>query len=933
MKHFNLYMMGLALISSVCATAQTHQALPQPVPGVKAQQIFKKANSNRAEAQRPDTKPTYAIRTKGVRMVPLAQIAKTQRAEKADEMVKKTLLTSWSKAIDSYTPETGKITYDKYGRFSVVDYGSYKDLYTYTTDATGAKWTMKLVRRQTGDYIENLYKEERTLDANGHVTKKSIYDNRYGDKDLTLKEEYEYDYSQDPNGVEVKSVSYDLYDGVNQPNDATLRKWFAPTKSYIEVVYIPREEKVEIVVDRTDYIIKKYSKKDRTDWELSSEEYHYYSAEGRDLGQMKCYYANGTIYDGSGNRTELQPDTPEAGFTTEIDYVMYPYTEPTNTWVYNDKKVYSNNYELPKTQANGDFSYKRYRYDTSKGAWVLMTAQTGTWTPEGLLQETYEEYDNGELDWRETGLHKYSATGEEEGYVLPFKNGGYVIETDMKGVDGSYYTFYDKNHNVTRRLRAIYKDGKDSGSYDSAVPEKQIYEEWKNGKWVAVTTDLMIGDGANHMEVKFNAKGQMTQWDEYENGLHTEHVVYTYLDNGYIEESYNTMTNKIDEYTKVTVDAANVVTYINYEYSTSSTSSQIIWGEKYVTYPTGKQVIYRWDNDAQEFVMDATTVNSLTSTAADGTQTTIFREIDDNGNVVETRKDVYYSNNGVTRNESYTKVDGQWVGENKSEEEAVTVPQFEAFEMQDPIACNDEYFYPSDIDDAEYVYPVHSNNTQWGWKDGKWAVHLQHATAFSQPDANTLTQTDTYIYDESAYNSGSKYTKRVTTFTKKRDSRHYLVETTRIYDMVSKDDKSIDMDETTETFTTYTYSDEGLLTSVTEKTYLTDRAAAAEASAASAVQVARAAATRVLRSTVVTNYYYTELDVVNGITAPTADAAKPAFAVSGRTVSVAGKAAAISLYTLDGQLVATSATGHVEAPANGAFIAVSGAAKCKIVVK
>lgn len=933
MKHFNLYMMGLALITSVCATAQTYQSLPQPIPGVKAQQLYKKANSSRPAAERPDTKTTNAPHIKGVRMVPLAQIVKAQRAKKADEMVKKTLPTSWTKTENNGTPETGKITYDKYGRFSVVDYGSYKDLYTYTTDATGAKWTTKLVRRQTGDYIENLYKEERTLDANGHVTKRSIYDNRYGDKDLTLKEEYEYDYSQDPNGVEVKSVSYDLYDGINQPNDATLRKWFAPTKSYIEVVYIPREEKVEIVVDRTDYIIKKYRKKDRTDWELSSEEYHYYSAEGRDLGQMECSYANGTIYNGSGNRTELQPDTPEAGFTTEIDYVMYPYTVPTNTWVYNGKKVYSNNYELPRTQANGDISYKRYKYDTSKGAWVLTTAQTGTWTPEGLLQETYEEYDNGELDWRETGLHKYSATGEEEGYVVPFKNGGYVLVTDMKEVNGSYYTFYDKNHNVTRRLRAIYKDGKGSGSYVSTVPEETIYEELKNGQWVPVTTDLMLGDGDNRLEVKFNAKGQMTQWDEYENGFHTEHVVYTYLNNGYIEESYNTMTNKVDEYTKVTVDAANVVTYINYEYSTSTTSSQITWGEKYVTYPTGKQVIYRWDTDAQEFVMDATTVNSLTSTAADGTQTTIYREIDDNGNVVETRKDVYYSNNGVTRYESYTKVDGQWVGENKSEEEAVTVPQFEAFEVQDPVACNDEYFYPSDIDDAEYVYPVHSNNTQWGWKDGKWAVHLQHATAFSQPDANTLTQTDTYIYDESAYNSGSNYTKRVTTFTKKRDSRHYLVETTRILDTVDKDDKTTNIDEKSENITTYTYNDEGLLTSVTSKTYLTDRAAAAEASAASAAQVARAAATRVLRSTVVTNYYYTELDVVNGITATTADAAKPAFAVSGRTVSVAGKAAAISLYTLDGQLVATSATGHVEAPANGAFIAVSGAAKCKIVVK
>ncbi len=925
MKHFNLYMMGLALISSVCATAQTHQALPQPVPGVKAQQLFKKANS-RAEAQRPDTKPTYALPTKGVRMVPLAQIAKTQRTEKADEMVKKTLLTGWSKTENNGTPETGKITYDKYGRFSVVDYGSYKDLYTYTTDATGAKWTTKLVRRQTGDYIENLYKEERTLDANGHVTKRSIYDNRYGDKDLTLKEEYEYDYGQDPNGVEVKSVSYDMYDGINQPNDATLRKWFAPTKSYIEVVYSPREEKVEIVVDRTNYIIKKYSKNDNGDWELSGEEYHYYSAEGRDLGQMECSYANGTIYNGSGNRTELQPDTPEAGFTTEIDYVMYPYTEPTNTWVYNGKKVYSNNYELPKTQANGDFSNKRYKYDTSKGAWVLTAAQTGTWTPEGLLQETYEEYENGELEWRETGLYKYSATGEEEGYVLPFKNGGYVIETDIAGVDGSYYTFYDKNHNVTRRLRAIYKDGKDSGSdsYESTVPEEHIYEELKNGKWVTVTTDLLIGDGDNHLEVKFNAKGQMTQWDEYENGFHTEHVVYTYLDNGYIEESYDTETNKVDEYTKVTIDAANVVTYINYEYNSSG---KIIWGEKCVTYPTGKQLYYKWSSDLQDYQLVSTTAKTLTTTAADGTKTSIYRYVDDNGNVVETRKESYYYKDDVQRSETYNKVDGQWVGEEKREEEPVTAPHFEVLDPQDPTACNDEYFYPYDGDEEEDVFPNSTtNSTYWGWKDGQWVVTSQNNIVYSQPDDNTLVQTTTYLSDQTADNRDPRYEKETYYDSRKRDSRNNLVEHKYGSTILEIYDGTTTQNSQSEVIDSYTYNDEGLLTSHKHEEY------SGQASDASA-SAARAAGTLQLTRSTVTNYYYNELNVVNGITATTADAAKPAFSVSGRTVSVAGKAAAISLYTLDGQLVATSATGHVEAPANGAFIAVSGAAKCKIVVK
>ena len=841
-------------------------------------------------------------------------------------MVKKTLLTSWSYSEDNGTPETSKITYDKYGRFSVVDYGSYKDLYTYTTDATGAKWTTKLVRRQTGDYIENLYKEERTLDANGHVTKRSIYDNRYGDKDLTLKEEYEYDYGQDPNGVEVKSVSYDMYDGINQPNDATLRKWFAPTKSYIEVVYYPREEKVEIVVDRTNYIIKKYSKNDNGDWELSGEEYHYYSAEGRDLGQMECSYANGTIYNGSGNRTELQPDTPEAGFTTEIDYVMYPYTEPTNTWVYNGKKVYSNNYELPKTQANGDFSCKRYKYDTSKGAWVLTAAQTGTWTPEGLLQETYEEYENGELEWRETGLYKYSATGEEEGYVLPFKNGGYVIETDIAGVDGSYYTFYDKNHNVTRRLRAIYKDGKDSGSdsYESTVPEEHIYEELKNGKWVTVTTDLLIGDGDNHLEVKFNAKGQMTQWDEYENGFHTEHVVYTYLDNGYIEESYDTETNKVDEYTKVTIDAANVVTYINYEYNSSG---KIIWGEKCVTYPTGKQLYYKWSSDLQDYQLVSTTAKTLTTTAADGTKTSIYRYVDDNGNVVETRKESYYYKDDVQRSETYNKVDGQWVGEEKREEEPVTAPHFEVLDPQDPTACNDEYFYPYDGDEEEDVFPNSTtNSTYWGWKDGQWVVTSQNNIVYSQPDDNTLVQTTTYLSDQTADNRDPRYEKETYYDSRKRDSRNNLVEHKYGSTILEIYDGTTTQNSQSEVIDSYTYNDEGLLTSHKHEEY------SGQASDASA-SAARAAGTLQLTRSTVTNYYYTELNVVNGITATTADAAKPAFSVSGRTVSVAGKAAAISLYTLDGQLVATSATGHVEAPANGAFIAVSGAAKCKIVVK
>ena len=245
---------------------------------------------------------------------------------------------------------------------------------------------------------------------------------------------------------------------------------------------------------------------------------------------------------------------------------------------------------------------------------------------------------------------------------------------------------------------------------------------------------------------------------------------------------------------------------------------------------------------------------------------------------------------------------------------------------QDPVACNDEYFYPYDGDDEVDVFPSSStNSTRWGWKDGKWTVYSQDATVYSQPDPNTLTRTYTYLVDESVNNSETRYTKKhVNILTRKRDSRNNLLEYIESDDYVEKNDVYTFIDRLTETSHIYTYNDEGLLTSATHEEYVTNREEAS---------VTRAAATRVLVSSIVTNYYYTELNIVNGITSTTADATKPAFAVSGRTVNTVGKSAAISLYTLDGQLVATSATGQVEAPANGIFIAVSGAAKCKIVVK
>ena len=132
-------------------------------------------------------------------MVSPCQAAKATAA--SEDMVTRTVLTGWDETTynaDSQQPstETGKITYDRYGRFSTVDYGDYKDIYAYTTGADGSKWTSKSITRHYTGRTLPLYKELRTLDEQGRVTATEVYKNdQWTGNGLALKEEREFDYT------------------------------------------------------------------------------------------------------------------------------------------------------------------------------------------------------------------------------------------------------------------------------------------------------------------------------------------------------------------------------------------------------------------------------------------------------------------------------------------------------------------------------------------------------------------------------------------------------------------------------------------------------------------------------------------------------------------------------------------------------------------
>ena len=80
---------------------------------------------------------------------------------------------------------------------------------------------------------------------------------------------------------------------------------------------------------------------------------------------------------------------------------------------------------------------------------------------------------------------------------------------------------------------------------------------------------------------------------------------------------------------------------------------------------TGPQGGARVRLHSQEFVYSHAYAKSLSTVAADGTQTHIERGLDSDGNVVETQKQVFFYSADMERNEQYTKENGQWVGIDK----------------------------------------------------------------------------------------------------------------------------------------------------------------------------------------------------------------------------------------------------------------------------
>ena len=144
-KRFYIFVILVSCIVNAVAQ-QDSRRLKMPVPGVGIKQLY--GNAHHSQCQAPKMQRQSMPARCSVRILKPRQQAASPR--KAEQMVKKTLLTGWEEVYENLYPDvytnrqTGTVTYDKYGHFQTVDLGWCKNVYDYEYGMDG-KWTKKTV--------------------------------------------------------------------------------------------------------------------------------------------------------------------------------------------------------------------------------------------------------------------------------------------------------------------------------------------------------------------------------------------------------------------------------------------------------------------------------------------------------------------------------------------------------------------------------------------------------------------------------------------------------------------------------------------------------------------------------------------------------------------------------------------------------------------
>lgn len=893
----------IATLAMLCWHTGNAQADPtrHSLFGMRAKVTVKKTDTNAADNSNGKAAPSATFRTASLEQLPKVSL-------KAPDKVTKTVLTGYTDTWEneSRTSSTS-LTYNENGRVTVIDEEDYKETLNYV-EGTHGQWIELSVQRieKSNNKVTSSTKFVRTQDERGRIVAEKIYSSWDGEPlKLGHSYAYTYEYSDQSEGNDdflfvIEDVDYSVNpDGIGF-------KWVSIGEKFYEC-NLSDHERADVTKDGNNYVFTRKAK-NFTDgeWFTYYQKTTFCDNDGNETGYLEVNYeSDGVITSVYGSKTEKQLDTPSAGYQTSISYKYNKADGAENvlanySWTPAYKNVFTDNYEDQHITPDGKPRIKRsYSYDSATQSWKETESDVSEWVKPNILK-TVSIYKDGSMEEKEVYYTVYSDEGEDIGSAMLFSDGSYVIveseeTTSEADFEEFFYTVYNAQGVAEKKYKEVeYKNERtdDFASHFSAEPVK--WYVWNGSSWQTATGTLQFGDGDNRLVCTLDSKGRPIEVIEYEDNKVDDHYKYTYLPNGYVDESYEMKADGRDEYLSDsytrTIDGDGNYEAVEYEYTEGGYSK---YGKKTRVLTNGISEVYDWRNG--EFKLSSRYVSDLV-TEKDGVRTQIRREIKEDGDrllIEETEKSVTTDRGNEHTSESYTKENGQWVGQYKSSTFEVDSSGF-TWRVVNPLAeygvVYSNYRALFDDMDSQYHLDVPDSRIDYAWEDGHWVVS-QSTVSEVKVEGNTETVTTKSDYD--GYSSTE-------THTFKRDSEGRLLE--------EKKKESITQSGMTQTSfmeTYYTLDSEGKLLS--KKEVGNDY------------------------GPVTTTYSYGKISVVDGIGSVTANDA-PKVAVNGNTITAEG-CADIALYSVDGSLAATGTNGTVTAPAKGLYILKAGKDSVKVLVR
>lgn len=646
---------------------------------------------------------------------------------------------SWDDEYTTYTTYT-TYTYDEYGHRQLVtcNNGNEQSLirYTYTIGDFNF-WTYKKVQRGYVDeegvahFLLLTYVEEREIDTFKRLISQKVYGSDFPfSRERTY--DYEHAYFDDTNETEETygHLVKDLY--FNEVGDIISGeeyKWFAPAGNYVlSKTYSDGLVTMDSEIGE-DYVKNIHYSCDSNRTYISKYEVSYYGNKEGNL--TVSYNGDGTITKYYGNLTETLVDTPKKGDKTVIYYSCI--SDGYNcTWVPNYRTIYSgctfNESGEMEVLLGVDYIVRRERF--WKNEWCVSWEEKGEWQDGNILAVT-DEHNN-------KYYYKYDSDGNEIGKVEFEDNGNYYVKQNRLDEDFLLKTiYYDANHNELRTLLAtnweINENYDESECFLDVLTRLVIYVKEKNSI-IYEPLNVFYEDDDKIEFTYTEEEGYPKTIEYYTKQSDGKYILnakeqYSYNDNGYSIKHYQYGSGKSYLSSKIEYILLDNGTY-HHQHIGYENDGSISYGFRSEVTEDLVHIYYNWDNDTRAFIEYYRWCENIVTTTDDGTEITIYRDLDENGNAVNISKSEYMYKEfedyyeEMSADYTWDVENEKWVGESKCYTEYKPI-LFQFKQPKDPCMYDDEYLYSDDnlieetrMCNTDLYYTWNVETDSWEVSDG-----------------------------------------------------------------------------------------------------------------------------------------------------------------------------------------------------------------------